>query len=108
MSNLDDVALFLEQNPHSANGLSRDQIEPYATHHAGGLVVLHGYAGTGRHVKMHDTWGPGTENGEEPGDVIVHDYDPDSTDEHDETITYFTDGPTAFEAFLTALGEPTD
>lgn len=106
MTERNETDAFIDQNPYSARGLSRDQIELYAEHHSGGLIVLGGYAGSGSYVKMHDTWGPGTEGGE-PGDIVVHEYDPENFNEdaEDDKVAFFTDGPTALKAFLTALGE---
>lgn len=96
---MDATDVFIAQNPHTAAGLAPDQITPYAEHHAGGLHVLGAPTSDGRWVKLHDTWGPGTPD--EPGDIVVHAYDPDA-DSDDETRTrvdYFTDAAAAYDFF---------
>lgn len=92
MSNLDR---FLDQNPLTAAGLTeadREEAEPFAEFHCGGLYVLIRPLEGTRYVKMHDSWGP-DEN------IVVHVYDNEDADDPDERVYEFDDGQTAFRAF---------
>lgn len=90
-----DAERFLAQNEIAAATLTLDDIEGWAEHHAGGLMVLmFNNLPDGRVVKLHDSWG-------DPEDaVVVHTYDPDKPDDEDETIAYFMTGRVAFDHFL--------
>lgn len=93
---------FLAQNEIAGQQLTIEEIAPYAEHHSGGLMVLGSFTEDGTYVKMHDSWGPGKPD--EPGDVVVHEYDPDDTEGMDE-VSYFDTGREAFEFFLRRVGE---
>lgn len=99
----DPAEAFMGQNPDAAETLTIEQVRPYAEHHSGGLVVLGAPALRDNcYVKMHDTWGPGLPD--EPGSVVVHEYDLDGTGAVDE-VTYFTSGREAFAHFLNLIGD---
>lgn len=103
------VAAFRRQNPKAAAGLTDEEIEPFAEHHSGGLVVMGSPAGepTGvdlreYYAKMHDSWGPDDA-------IVVHCYDVDQIDESDprsDQVTYHEDSRSAFRHFLSWLRGP--
>jgi hypothetical protein len=94
---------FLEQNQVCAETLDLEEIAWAAEHHSGGLFVLGSHsAEDGYYVKMHDTWGPGKPD--EPGNVVVHEYDPDDPEGYDE-VSYFDTGTEAYADFLRRVGE---
>lgn len=90
-----DASVFLAQNPLAAETLADkiETIEPFAEHHAGGMVVLADYSGVkpGLYVKLHDSWGPEDK-------VIVHEYDPDDLGVDD--VWTFDTGSEAFDFFI--------
>ncbi len=119
------VKEFLEQNP-GCEGIDEDDIETFAEHHSGGLVVLGAPTVRAYYVKLHDTWGPGTPN--EPGDIVVHEYPLEDPREDtgapveqtwtgftedgipyegwsdDSRVYYFDNGREAFDFFLGRIG----
>lgn len=91
---MSDMDAFLEQNDLCAATLTPqnvDDLEPYAQHYSGGLVVVLRDLGDDRYVKMHDSWG-------DDGQIVVHAYNT-LTDE-DETERYFDAGWQAAEHFF--------
>src|SRR5690348_9087135 len=91
---------FLEQNSLFAKaGLSAPHLEAvdqFAEHHCGGLFVL-GRPEDGLIVKCHESWGPGRPD--EPGDIVVHIYDPHGDTE---AVRYYDDPADAIADFLLA------
>jgi hypothetical protein len=73
----EDGARFAAQNDRLLHGLMPAgaplpvdvvaAIDEYASHHAGGLMVLEGQVSPGVHVKVHDSWGDDT-------NIVVHVY----------------------------------
>lgn len=71
------IEAFRRQNPELSARLMDHEIEGWAEHHAGGLLVLGSWTSDARrYVKAHDTWGPGLPD--EPGEIVVHEYDPET------------------------------
>jgi hypothetical protein len=112
--------IFRLQNPFSAAELSDEEILEYVEHHSGGLIVLGAPSERG-YAKMHDSWGPGAPD--EPGNIVVHDYDPDRVYDGPEgsisftedgipgeiwpdgTVWYFGSGRDAYQHFLKTIGD---
>jgi hypothetical protein len=97
----DYAQTFLDQNEIAAATLTRDEVEAFAEHHAGGLHVLGSYFDNGErsgYVKMHDSWG-------DDENVIVHEYDPDNPDpdDDDDIVHEFSTGRAALDYFLTIV-----
>lgn len=95
---------FLTQNYLTAatlNDEERRAAEPYVRHYSGGLVVLLGETDHGTIVKMHDSWGGGLAEGE-PGDIVVHEYPADDSD--DGLVTWHTGSEIALADFLARVG----
>lgn len=74
----EDGTRFAQQNERVMEGLMANGgtpldpdvialIDEYASHHAGGLVVLQGAVSPGVYVKVHDSWGDDT-------NIVVHLY----------------------------------
>lgn len=98
---MNEAEAFLAQNELSAEGLTVSEIEDYATHHAGGLIVLLRYLDDGWLVKLHDSWGSSE-------DIVVHRYDPNADDPEfsdSQMIWDFTDAAEAF-AFFQEVAAP--
>lgn len=87
--------LFLSQNEIAAATLLAGDVEGYAEHHAGGLIVLLRHLDNGWLVKLHDSWGADEE-------VVVHRYDPNADDPEfsdTEEVWAFQTGAEAFRFF---------
>jgi hypothetical protein len=86
---------FIQQNPLACEDLTVSEIETFAEHYAGGLVVLAGYPMRENfYVKLHDSWSDTT-------DIVVHEYHLEDPDQ--QTERYFTDSRRAFEYFMHAI-----
>lgn len=93
-----EARTFFDQNATAAQSLTVDQVEAFADHHAGGLVVLWRSLSDDWSVKMHDSWGGPDDDG---NDVIVHVYRNSDEDPRD-TVTYYATGREAYAAFMAA------
>lgn len=101
-----DMARFLDQNDDAAATLTPELIadlEPYASHHAGGLYVCIASLGGTRYVKMHDDWGRAlvrwSPQCRPVGSVVVHEYDADD-ETAPESVNAYETGADAARAFL--------